>query len=71
VEDFLAVAQEAADAGHLGGPLAAEQVRFGAVVVVVLAAIGVQGDLVVVVEVAAGRGVPAACAWLRATPRAR
>src|SRR6266566_1585887 len=58
VEDLVALAQEAAVAGHLGGAVAAEQARFGPVVVLGLAAVGVQADLVVVVEVAAVGGVP-------------
>src|SRR5215813_10210680 len=52
VEDLLALAQEAAVAGHLGGAVTAEQARFGPVVVLGLAAVGVQADLVVIVEVA-------------------
>src|SRR5215471_20665606 len=58
VEDLLALAQEAAVARHLGGAVTAEQARFGPVVVLGLAAVGVQADLVVVVEVAAVSGVP-------------
>src|SRR6516162_9687392 len=56
VEDLVAVAQEGAVAGHLGGAVTVEQTGFGAVVVVGVGL--VQADLIVVVEIAAVAGVP-------------
>src|SRR6266849_3714564 len=50
VEDLVALAQEAAVARHLAGPVAAEQAGLWPVVVLGLAAGFVQRDLVVVVE---------------------
>src|SRR5580704_19306337 len=58
VEDLVALPEEAAEAGELGGLLVAERLRNRAVVVIDQAAFGVQGDAVVVVELAAEAGVP-------------
>src|SRR5690242_15138644 len=58
VEHLVAVAQEAAVTGHLGGLLTAEQAWFGPVVAGQLGDRGIQGDLEVVVDVAAVGGIP-------------
>src|SRR5579859_6861173 len=58
VEDLLAVTEEAAEAGEFGGLLVAERPGDRTVVVVDQAAVRVQGDTVVVVELAAETGVP-------------
>jgi hypothetical protein len=58
VEYTVSLAQEAAVPGHLGGLVAAQQLGLGPVVVVQLSGVPVQGDLKVIVEVAAVRGVP-------------
>src|SRR5260370_30925460 len=58
VEDLIALPEEAAVAGEFGGLPVAERLGEGAVVVVDQAAGGVQGDAVVVIELAAAAGGP-------------